>query len=58
MQASVMKIHLELMYIDLTLYTVFVPRIRFQPALVRYDGFLLFAVGDPNNVLSSRFIQS
>jgi len=22
------------------------------------DGFLLFTVGDPNNVLSSRFIQS
>ena len=29
-----------------------------QPALVRHDGFLLFTVGDPNNVLSSRFIQS
>ena len=33
-------------------------RLRFQPALVRYDGFLLFTVGDPNKVLSSRFIQS
>jgi hypothetical protein len=31
---------------------------RFQPALVRHDGFLLFTVGNPNNVLSSRFIQS
>ncbi len=32
-------------------------RRRFQPALVRYDGKLLFNVGDSNNVLSSRFIQ-
>jgi len=30
---------------------------RFRPALVRYDGLLLFTVGGPNNVLSSRFIQ-
>ena len=28
-----------------------------QPALVRYDGFLLFTGRDPSNVLSSRFIQ-
>jgi hypothetical protein len=31
---------------------------RFQPALVRYDGFLLFTVGNLNNVLSPRFIQN
>jgi hypothetical protein len=30
----------------------------FQPALVRNDLFMLFAVKDPNNVLSYRFIQS
>jgi hypothetical protein len=31
--------------------------VRFRPALVRYDGFSLFAAKDPNIVLSSRFIQ-
>ena len=30
----------------------------FQPALVRYDGFLLYTIGDPNNVLTSRFMQN
>ena len=30
----------------------------FQPALVRYNGFYLFTVGDRNNILSSKFIQS
>ena len=29
-----------------------------QPARVRDDGFSLFTGRDPNNVLSSRFIQS
>jgi hypothetical protein len=32
-------------------------KIEVQPALVRHDGFSLFTAGDPNNVLSSRFIQ-
>jgi len=30
---------------------------RFQPALVRHNGFLLFTVGVANSVLSSKFIQ-
>jgi len=31
--------------------------VRFRPALVRYDGFALFAARDPNIFLYSRFIQ-
>jgi hypothetical protein len=31
---------------------------RFQPALVRYDRYLLSTARDTNNVLSSKIIES
>ena len=31
--------------------------VGFQPALVRYDRFLLFTARDPCNILSSKIIE-